>query len=78
MAELTLEKLDSGQSSLPSFAAPVTVEIVAKRQERDVIKTTHESIVAGNVTFGLTLSKIGDNYSDGYCYFDIVITELGS
>lgn len=76
--ELTLAKLDSGQSALPTFVSPVTVDVGSKYQERGCQKTTIESISGGNVSFGLTLDEYGENHSDGDCKFDITITAIGN
>ena len=71
--ELTLAKLDSSQSALPTFSGDVLVQIAGGYQERDVHKTTVESISGGNVTFGLTLDDFGEGES---CYFDIIVRQL--
>lgn len=72
--ELTLAKLDSGQSALPYFAEKVHVEIGTAYQDRQGHISTEPTINAsGNVTSGITMSDVG---SSGTLYFDIIVTQL--
>ena len=72
--ELTLAKLDSGQSALPIFSGNISVEIPNKYQDRNVSISTDPSIDSdGNVTFGLTLSDTGPL---GTAYYDIKVNQM--
>jgi len=70
--QLTLGNLDSGQSALPVFTN-VRVNIGCAYQDRQVYKSTDETISGGNVSFKLTLSSGGVS---GTPYFDIIIAQM--
>ena len=71
--ELTAAKMDSSQGALPTFVAEISVDISSGYQDRTVYVSTAPTISSGNVTFGLTMSEVGDA---GTPYFDIIVRQM--
>lgn len=74
--QLILGNLDSGHASLPTFTAPIRVEIDGTPyQDRHFHVSTDPSISSGNVTFGIKASVAGKP-TTGSLYVDVKITQL--
>jgi hypothetical protein len=67
---------NSQTNAIETFTNIPLVSIGKNYQERQAFISTDPSLSSGNVTFGISVSDAGDNYSDGKCYCDIFVTSL--
>jgi len=61
-----------GTAAFAFFTVPI-VAIAGKYQERGAFISTDPTLSGNNVTFGISVEDIGENYSDGKTYVDIII-----